>query len=345
MQKSSDILIIVQQIRKRLCSTSAMESHQNHQHNHNKVSGCHSDDSPHGHHHSHARRISRERLLLVLGLSGSFMIVEAVAGFFTGSLALIADAGHMLGDVAALALAFFAIWLSSQPAGPTRTYGYHRSEILAALANSVLMVLISIYVLFESVHRFSSPPEIHSSQMLVVAIIGLCINLVSMRLLSQGSSDSLNTRAAYLEVVSDMLASIGVIVAALIMMATGWYLADPIISVVLSLFILWRTWGLLKESIDILMESAPGHVDLDQLSKSMLNVEGVVAVHDIHVWTITSGMVSMSGHVTITTGTDTQMILDKLNDLLQHDFSIAHTTIQLENESAAKRCKDICAIL
>lgn len=319
-------------------------------HEHNHASPKHEkhekhEHASHGHHHHDARKISRQRLLLVLGLSGTFMLLEAAAGYFTGSLALIADAGHMLGDVAALALAYFAIWLSSQPAGPTRTYGYHRSEILAALANSVLLVLISIFVLFESVHRMAQPPEIHSTQMLIVAVIGLCINLISMRLLSDGHGDSLNARAAYLEVVSDMLASIGVILAASIMMTTGWYLADPLISAVLSLFILIRTWGLLRESIDILMESAPGHVDLEELSKSILRVAGVIAVHDLHVWTITSGMVAMSGHVTVQKDTDSEQILDNLKHLLEHDFSITHTTIQLENEAATKRCNDICAIL
>lgn len=289
--------------------------------------------------------MDRKKLAIVILLSGTFMIVEAVSGFLTGSLALIADAGHMLGDVAALALAFFAIWLSSRPAGPSRTYGFHRSEILAALANSVLLVLISIFVLFESIQRFAHPPEVHSTQMLVVAVIGLCINLISMRLLSDGQSNSLNARAAYLEVMSDMLASIGVILAAAIMMTTGWYIADPIISSVLSLFILWRTWGLLKESIDILMESAPGHVDLEDLSQSILDVDGVGAVHDIHVWTITSGMIAMSGHVTLSTDADSERVLDNLKHILEHHFGISHTTIQLETESASKRCNDICAIL
>lgn len=309
------------------------EKHEKHEH------------ASHGHHHHDARKISRQRLLAVLGLSGTFMLVEAAAGFYTGSLALIADAGHMLGDVAALALAYFAIWLSSQPAGPTRTYGYHRSEILAALANSVLLVVISIFVLVESLRRFASPPEIHSEQMLIVAVIGLCINLISMRLLSDGSSDSLNARAAYLEVVSDILASIGVILAAAIMMTTGWYLADPVISAVLSLFIMLRTWGLIKESIDILMESAPGHVDLEELSNSFLKVEGVLAVHDLHVWTITSGMVAMSGHVTVQKDANSEQILDNLKHLLEQDFSISHTTIQLETDTATRKCNDICAIL
>jgi len=317
-------------------------------HNHDHCHGHdhqHEQEATHAHHHANARKMDRRRLLAVILISGSFMIVEAVAGFWTGSLALIADSGHMLGDVAALALAFFAIWLSSRPAGPSRTYGYHRSEILAALANSVLLVLISIFVLFEAVQRFAHPPEVHSTQMLVVAVIGLCINLVSMHLLFDGQANSLNTKAAYLEVVSDMLASIGVILAAAIMMTTGWYIADPIISSVLALFILMRTWGLLKESIDILMESAPGHVDLEELSQSILGVDGVLAVHEMHVWTITSGIVSMSGHVTINKGADPEQLLDNLKHILEHHFGIAHTTIQLETESASKRCNDTCGIL
>ncbi|MBX9687831.1 MAG: cation diffusion facilitator family transporter [Candidatus Obscuribacterales bacterium] len=305
--------------------------------------GSHEHGSGH-HHHANARNLSRKRLFAVLLLSGSFTIVEAAAGFMTHSLALIADAGHMLGDVAALALAFFAIWLSSRPAGRAQTFGYHRSEILAALANSVLLVLISIFVLFEAIQRLAHPPEIHSTEVLVIAAIGMCINLVSMRLLSDSADNSLNTKAAYLEVVSDMLASIGVILAAAIMMTTGWYIADPLISCILAFFILWRTWGLLKESIDILMENAPGHVDLEELRTSILKVKGVVAVHDMHVWTITSGMISMSGHVTIEKDAVPETVLADLNSLLEHDFEIAHTTIQIETETAALRCKDSCAI-
>ena len=278
-------------------------------------------------------------------MTGSFMIVEAVSGFLTGSLALIADAGHMLGDVAALALAFFAFWLSSRPAGPSRTYGYHRSEILAALANSVLLVLISVFVLFEALQRFAHPPVVQSSSMLVVAVIGLCINLVSMQLLSAGQAATLNTRAAYLEVMSDMLASIGVILAAAIMMTTGWYIADPIISSILALFILWRTWGLLRESIDILMENAPEHVNLEELSRSILAVSSVQAVHDMHVWTITSGIVSMSCHVIMCKEADPECLLADLKHLLEHHFGIVHTTIQVETESSSKICNDTCAIL
>lgn len=304
-----------------------------------------SHGSGHGHSHGDARKISRQRLLFVLGLTGTFMIAEAIAGFITGSLSLIADAGHMLGDVAALLLALIASWLASKPATPSRTFGYHRSEILAALANSVMLVVISIFVFGEALSRIQHPPEIQSLPMLIVAALGLCVNLVSMRLLTEGADKSLNARAAYLEVFSDMIASIGVILAAIVIMTTGWYIADPILSATLAVFILWRTWGLLKESIEILMESAPEHLNLEQMSADILALPGVVAVHDIHVWTITSGMISMSAHVTISEGTNSGATLSALKKLLDHEYGITHTTIQVESENEQGRCNDNCATL
>ncbi len=302
--------------------------------------------SDHGHSHNHfdVRLQSRKKLAAVLALTSSFMIVEAVAGFYTGSLALIADAGHMLGDVAALALALFAVWLSSKPAGPSRTYGFHRSEILAALANSVLLVVISVAILFEAIHRFSEPPVIHSNGMLIVAVLGLLVNLFAMKLLG-GHGDSLNARAAYLEVFSDMLASCAVIVAGLIIAFTGWYLADPILSAILSVFIVARTWGLLKESVDILMESAPRNINIDALTQSLLAVEGVSEVHDLHVWTITSGMLAMSCHLTVAAVSNSESVLNQVNSVIRRDFKITHTTIQLESADSERKCNDVCAVL
>lgn len=299
----------------------------------------------HGHHHFDVREQSRGRLLLVLIITGAFMVVEAVAGFYTGSLALIADAGHMLGDVAALALALFAFWLSSQPAGPSRTFGYHRSEILAALANSVLLVFVSLFVLLEAGQRILQPTVVQSGPMLVVALVGLALNFVSLKLLSGNTENSLNMKAAYLEVFSDMLASLAVVVAGLIMMFTGWYLADPILSAILSVFIVLRTWGLLKESVDILMESAPPHVNLADLNSALLQIEGVTAIHDLHVWTITSGVVSMSGHVNVGPDVDADSILDQVKEVLEHRFNITHTTIQIETEKSKRRCNDMCVVL
>jgi cobalt-zinc-cadmium efflux system protein len=317
--------------------------HSEHDHEHDRKSG----PGPHSHAHSHgdARMLSKQRLFTVLAITGSFMIIEAVGGWLTGSLSLVADAGHMLGDVAALALAVFAMWLSSKPANSSRTFGYHRSEILAALANSVMLVLISIFVFGEAISRFSNPPEVQSVPMLIVATAGLVVNLISMRLLTDGAEKSLNAKAAYLEVFSDMIASAGVIVASIIMITTKWYLADPLLSALLSIFILWRTWGLLKESIDILMENAPGHVNLSELTAAMAAVPGVVAVHDLHVWTITSGMIAMSGHVAIQENADPEPILDQLKDLLEHEYEINHTTIQLERENKSRKRNDTCTVL
>lgn len=337
-------------------SDSKSDSHSNCDHDHETLSpgngaatAANSDEHNHqhghgGHNHFDVRQQSRKKLTAVLALSTTFMLVEAGAGFYTGSLALLADAGHMLGDVAALALALFAVWLSAQPAGPSRTYGFHRSEILAALANSVLLVVISLAILFEAVHRFNQPPEIQSNVMIIVAVLGLLVNLFSMKLLG-GHGDSLNAKAAYLEVFSDMLASCAVIVAGLIITFTGWYLADPILSAILSVFIVARTWGLLKESVDILMESAPRNLNIEALTQALLSVESVAEVHDLHVWTITSGLLAMSCHLTMKPLADAESVLNKVNALIRSDFKITHTTIQLEVADAEVKCEDICAVL
>jgi cobalt-zinc-cadmium efflux system protein len=321
--------------------------HSNCEHEHNlQESPAQSapDNHKHSHDHFEVRQQSRSKLTIVLALTTGFMFVEAAAGWYTGSLALIADAGHMLGDVAALALALFAVWLSSKPAGRSRTYGFHRSEILAALANSVLLVVISIAIFCEAIHRLSQPPEIHSVPMLVVAVLGLIVNLISMKLLGAHSHGSLNAKAAYLEVFADMLASCAVIVAGLVIMFTGWYLADPILSAILSIFIVSRTWGLLKESVEILMESAPREFDLEALTKAFLAVGGVVQVHDLHVWTITSGLLAMSCHLTIEPQADSQTVLNQVNALMEKDFKISHTTIQIELADSDRKCNDICAV-
>ncbi len=320
-------------------------AHSNCEHEHNQQeSSGQTQPNKHGHDHFEVRQQSRSKLTIVLALTTGFMVVEAVAGWYTGSLALIADAGHMLGDVAALALALFAVWLSSKPAGRSRTYGFHRSEILAALANSVLLVVISIAIFCEAIHRFSLPPEIQSGPMLVVAVLGLIVNLISMKLLGAHSHGSLNAKAAYLEVFSDMLASCAVIVAGLVIMFTGWYLADPILSAILSIFIVSRTWGLLKESVEILMESAPREFDLEALTKALLTADGVVQVHDLHVWTITSGLLAMSCHLTIEPEADSQAVLSQVNALMEKDFKISHTTIQIELADSERKCNDICAV-
>ncbi len=260
------------------------------------------------------------------------MVAEVVAGLLTHSLALLADAGHMLTDAGSIALALLAIWFADRPANPKKTYGYYRLEILAAFANAIVLIFISFYILYEALQRFWAPPEVNSEPMLAVASAGLVVNIISMRLLHHGAKESLNVKGAYLEVLSDFLGSIGVIAAAVIMLTTGWYLADPIISAGIGLFILPRTWTLLKEVVHILLEGTPAHIDLASVQETIMGVEGVQAVHDLHVWTITSGMEAISVHLTVKDLMHTDRILRDTRAILKERFQIEHATIQIESQ-------------
>jgi cobalt-zinc-cadmium efflux system protein len=271
----------------------------------------------------------QRRLLFVLGLTAIYLIAEVAAGLLTNSLALLADAGHMLTDVLGLGMALFAIRFAQRPATPAKTYGFYRAEILAALANSVLLFGVAGYIVYEASRRLQQPPEIDSLPMLVVALGGLVVNLIGAKLLHTGSRLSLNVQGAFLEVVSDLLGSLGVIVAAAIIYFTGWWLADPIISIVIGLFILPRTWRLLKSALDVLLEATPAHMNLADIEATMRAVPGVASVHDLHVWTITSGFVAMSGHVLA----DDRRSSDVLHDvqvMLRERFGIEHATLQVE---------------
>jgi cobalt-zinc-cadmium efflux system protein len=236
----------------------------------------------------------------------------------------------MLTDAGGLALALFAIWFASRPPSASKTYGYLRAEVLAALVNAVVLLLLAIYILYEAYQRFFEPPEVLSTPMLVVAVVGLIVNLISMRLLAAGSKESLNLKGAYFEVLADMLGSIGVIVSAVIIMTTGWTLADPIIGAVIGVFIVPRTWALLRHSVNILLEGTPVGFDLARLERALRTVPGVVDLHDLHVWTITSGMDAMSGHLVVDDTADEQAVLMAARDKLHEDFGIDHTTIQVE---------------
>lgn len=273
------------------------------------------------------------RLKWALGLTATYMVAEVVGGLVTGSLALLADAAHMLTDVGGLALALLAIRFAAREATPQRTYGYLRMEVLSALANAVVLLLLTIYILYEAYQRFLSPPEVLSGPMLIVASIGLVVNLVSMRLLAGGSSESLNVRGAYLEVMGDMLGSIGVIVASLLIMWKGWFLADPIIGAGIGLFIVPRTFILLKQVTHILMEGTPANVDLGILEKKLLTIAGVTAVHDLHVWTVTSGFDAMSCHLVVADLANGREALRQARRVLKDDFGINHVTIQVEDEA------------
>ena len=269
------------------------------------------------------------RLGVVLALTIVFMIVEAVGGYISGSLALLADAGHMLTDAGALGLSLLSAWIALRPANANKTYGYQRWEILAALINGAALFGIAGWVILEAFQRIQHPQPIRAGLFLAVAAGGLLVNLISLGILHGLRKGSLNTRGAYLHVLGDALGSVGALAAAGIILLTGWTLADPIISIALALLILIGAWRLLRESTDILLEGVPGHVSMAEVQRRMLGVAGVTAVHDLHVWTVTSGMVAMSGHAIVPTLDAHPGVLDRIRSEMAL-LGIAHVTIQLE---------------
>ena len=273
-------------------------------------------------------RVTR-RLWIVLVLTGGFMVVEALGGYFSGSLALLADAGHMLTDVGAIALSLLTAWIALRPADQRKTYGYLRWEILAALINGAALIGIAVWVVVEAIGRIGTPPEIDVTLFLVVASVGLVVNLVGLALLHGSHRGSLNTRGVYLHIMSDLLGSVAALVAAAVVALTGWTLADPLISILLSLLILVGAWRLVRESTDILLEAVPAHVSMPEVQRRILAVEGVATVHDLHVWTVTSGMVAMSGHAVVPALDHHPGVLDRIREEMAQ-LGIGHVTIQLE---------------
>jgi cobalt-zinc-cadmium efflux system protein len=301
------------------------------------------------HRHEHepeghtAPRVNRRPLVIALVITTAFLIAEVIGGILTNSLALLADAGHMATDVAALALALFATWLARRPATPQRSFGYYRVEILAALVNASSLIAISFYIFWEAGQRIGEPPEVESGPMLLIAVAGLAANTMSAWVLMRGGGheENLNTRGAFLHVVGDMLGSVGAIVAALVMLVTGWYLADPILSAGIGMLILWGSWRLLRESVDVLMESTPANIDAREVMRAVTGIPGVLGVHDLHVWTVTSGLISMSAHVEVNGEREWLDVLADLSTLLRERFSIAHLTLQPETRdtgSGATAC-------
>ncbi len=275
-------------------------------------------------------------LLIAFILVLVFMVVEIVAGFITGSLALLSDAGHMATDAIGLGMALAAITAANRAnTDGHRTYGLYRLEILAALANSALLFGIAIYVLFEAVRRFQNPVEVLSGPMLVVAILGLIVNLVGWWLLREGASESINLEGAYLEVIADLIGSVGVIVAALIIQFTGWPYADPLFGAAIGLFILPRAWRLGRRALRVLVEAAPEGLDLDELRLRLAAIPGVTDVHDLHVWTLTSEMDVATVHLVTGEGTDAHPVLDAARTILETDYSIPHATLQVEPDTHA----------
>lgn len=282
--------------------------------------------------HSHGKvRAGHEKTLwLALALTTTFLVVEIIGAFVTNSLALLSDAAHMFTDAAALAISLAAIQIGKRIADRKRTFGYYRFEILAAAFNAILLVFVAIYILYEAYQRLRTPAEIQSMGMLVIAVVGLCINLISMRLLRAGSEESLNVKGAYLEVWSDMLGSIGVIAAALIIRFTGWNWVDSLVAAAIGLWVLPRTWILLKESINILLQGVPKGVDLEAIESALRGIDGVNEIHDLHVWSLTSGKNVLSVHVVadLSRRTDQEILAEM--DRLVRGFEITHTTIQIE---------------
>ena len=272
------------------------------------------------------------KLKLALALTSTYLVAEVVGGILTGSLALLSDAAHMLTDVMALIVALVAIRIGQRPADPKRTFGYYRFEILAAAFNAAVLFIVAFYILYQAYRRFQEPPQIESSGMLIVAVIGLAVNLASMWILRSGSEASLNMKGAYLEVWSDALGSVAVIVAAIIIRYTGWWPADPILAVLIGFWVLPRTWKLLSHSINVLLEGVPEGIELEELHDSLAALPGVREVHDLHVWSLTSGRNSMTVHL-VSDSPDISLVSEAQRIAREHD--IEHASIQVEDAAMA----------
>ena len=271
-----------------------------------------------------------KRLRIVLVLSCAYLLAEAIGGWLTGSLALLADAGHMLSDVAALGLSLFASWIGRRPTTPRHTFGYYRAEILAALANGAALVAISLLIVIEAFARLSSPHPIQGPAMVAIAAGGLAVNLVSLRILHSSSHEDLNLHGAWLHVFTDALGSFGAVIAGICAWKLGWLAADPIASVVIAVLVVFSAWTLLRQAVDVLMEGTPRGIDVDDVRRAILAVTGVCEVHDLHVWTITSGMVALSAHVGVPADGGRSGLLSEIREMLEHRFGIDHATIQVE---------------
>lgn len=283
-----------------------------------------------GHDHG-ALSVHRRALASALALTASFTVVEIVGGFLTGSLAVLADAVHMLSDNVSLALALAAIWLAARPARAERTYGYKRAEVLAALANGVTLVALAIWIFVEAIRRLESPQTLLAGWMLAIAIVGIGVNLAAGAMLQRARAGSINVEAAFRHVVADLLGSFGVAVAAVIVLATGWLRADALVSIAIGVLILASSWSILRDATAILLEAAPKGIEVQSVGRRLANAPGVVEVHDLHIWTITSGFPALSAHVLVGRDEDCHQRRRELESLLGHEFGIAHTTLQVDH--------------
>ena len=287
----------------------------------------------HPHNHFEEKREGNKRgLIIALSITTIIMFLEFFGGLFTNSLALLSDSGHMLSDASSMALSLVAIWFASKPPSSNKTYGYYRFEILAALFNGVTLFVIAGFIVKEAIQRFNDPPTVASGTMMIIASIGLAANLLSaMTLLKKADvKGNINLKSAYLHIIGDALGSVGAILAGLLMLLFDWYIADPIISVIVALLILKSAWGVVKQSIHVLMEGSPLMINNEEVLALLMSIEGVKNIHDLHIWTITSGLDSFSCHILIDEETDEQVVLQHAINLIRENYKIEHTTIQIE---------------
>jgi cobalt-zinc-cadmium efflux system protein len=289
----------------------------------------------HVHAHVHERAESSRALAIALAITAAYTVVEVVGGIYSGSLAVLADAVHMLSDNLAIALALAAAWLATRPSTPERSYGYKRAEVLAALANGVLLVALSIWIFVAAIQRLSDPPDVLGGWMLVIALVGIAVNLAAGAVLYRSRAESINVDAAFRHVLADLLGSFGVLAAAVVILTTGWLQADPIVSILIGVLVLASAWTILRDSTEILLEATPRGMDATEIGRRLAGAPGVVEVHDLHVWTITSGFTALSAHVLVRPGEDCHGRRRELERLLNDEFGIEHTTLQVDHATEA----------
>ena len=297
-------------------------------------------DHQHHHHHATAAEVTgnRRRLAVALGLTATYMVAEVIGGIAANSLALLADAGHMFSDAAALGLSLVAVVLAQRPATSQRTYGFHRAEILAALTNGAALLVLSVLIAREAWERLSAPPEVQGGLMLAVAFGGLVINLANLRILSGGRESNLNIRGAWLHVMADTLGSVGAMLAGAAIYFFGWRWADPVASFIIASLVLYSAWGLVRETLDVLMEGVPRGISVQEVTQALEGLPGVRDAHDLHVWSLTSGRNIATIHLVVAEDADHQGIIDAANRTLAARFAIQHATIQVEHEELASQC-------
>ncbi len=313
-----------------------MHDHHSHLHQHDHRGHDHHGHD-HGAHGNDQRARNGGRMAITLGLTLAYMVAEALGGWWSDSLALLADAGHMFSDAAALGLSLFAIWIAQRPPTPQHSYGYYRAEILAALANGATLVVISFFICWEAIARLALPhTDVQGPVMIGIAVGGLLVNLIGLAVLHRGRGDSLNVRGAWLHLFTDALGSVAALAAGALIWAFHWYWADPVASMLIGLLVIYSSWSLLSEAIAILMQRTPGHIDVEAVRGAMLALPGVRDVHDLHVWTITGGMESLSAHVVLAGDHAPRAALESIRDLVRAQFQIDHVTIQLEPDDAGE---------